>query len=87
MKKLLSIVVVAAIVTSAFAFTTKGTVPLCIRNVVGTACQIINNKHVDPQGVQFLHYPIGDGQWDGTQAGCANAGIVNCSVLIHLINN
>jgi hypothetical protein len=87
MKKLFSVVTVAAIVTSAFAFTTKGVAVFCIRNAEGKACQVITNKHIDDFGANFLEYPLGPGQWDGTQVGCTNAGIANCSVIIHLISN
>jgi hypothetical protein len=85
MKKLLSIAAVAAIVTSAFAFTTKGVAVFCLRNAAGTACQVVNNKHIDPNGVQFLEYPLAPGSWDGQAATCT--GIGNCSQAIKLTNN
>ena len=85
MKKLLSFLAVAAIVTSAFAFTTKGVEIFCVRNAAGNACQIVNNKRIDFLGPQFLHYPLGAGQWDRTVANCV--GIVNCAVPINLSND
>jgi hypothetical protein len=85
MKKLLSIAAVAAIVTSAFAFTTKGVASFCVRS--GNACQVINNKKIEEGLVNFKHYPLGAGQWDGSNANCVNAGIANCSVDIRLVND
>jgi len=76
MKKLLSVVAVAAIVTSAFAFNTKA-LTFCVRNAAASASQIINNRFENPAGQNFLHFPQGVGKWDGTQVGCINASPVH----------
>jgi hypothetical protein len=82
MKILLSVLVVAAIVTSAFAFYTKNLV-YCVRNGAGTACQIVHRVE-NPAGPLFFHYPLAVG-WDGTNAGCTQADTVKCKTPIHLI--
>ena len=87
MKKLLSVFAVAAIVTSAFAFTTKGITVFCVRNVAGTACVTLTDVHVESGLNNSLIYPTCPGQWDGTLAGCTGATTTNCSVAIRLVSN
>jgi hypothetical protein len=87
MKKLLSVLAVAAIVTSAFAFTTNKETRFCLRNASGTACQIVNNKVIDPLGTIYKQYPLGLNQWNGNVATCTAAGIANCSQDIPLLDN
>ena len=81
MKKLLSVLAVAAIVTSAFAFTNKvGPQTFCIRNAAGNGCAFVTaTKDV---GLPFLHYP--KPAWNGTVAACNAAGVNLCSVNILL---
>jgi hypothetical protein len=84
MKKLLSVVAVAAIVTSAFAFNTKN-LTFCVRNAAGTACQIVH-KVEDPSGPIFKQYTIAQG-WDGTALGCTQAPIAKCATNVNLIGD
>jgi hypothetical protein len=86
MKKLLSFLAVAAIVTSAFAFSTK-VAAFCVRNTAGTACQIVANKVIVAGVANYKHFPTCPGQWDGSPASCTNAAITDCSVDIRLQNN
>lgn len=85
MKKLLSVLAVAAIVTSAFAFSTKGAVGFCVRNAAGTACIIKPTSHIDNiNGTAFLQYPLADGQWDGQTSTCTGASTSLCSQSVNL---
>lgn len=85
MKKLLSIAAVAAIVTSAFAFTSKGTASFCVFDAVLNNCKVITGKHIDPTGTLFQEYPLAAGKWDGQTGTCT--GAANCSQNIRLIND
>ena len=86
MKKIFSFVTVAAIVTGAFAFTTKTTTPFCVRNAAGTGCEVSATKMIVAGTPNFKYYSICSG-WDGTALGCTGATIANCSVDVRLINN
>jgi hypothetical protein len=84
MKKLLSVAAVAAIVTSAFAFSPKGIAVFCVRQ--GSACTFKPNFHIDDiNGSTFLQYPLADGQWDGQSSTCTGATTANCSQSVKLI--
>jgi hypothetical protein len=88
MKKLLSVVAVAAIVTSAFAFSTKTSTKFCVRNAGATGCELTpTTKQIIAGTPNFKIYPLGENQWDGSEASCIAAGTVKCSVDIRLINN
>jgi hypothetical protein len=87
MKKLLSVVAVAAIVTSAFAFSTNKVATFCVRNATATGCVVVNNKFIQAGAANAKHFPLSLTQWDGTGAGCTNAAITDCSVDIRLQNN
>jgi len=89
MKKLLSALTVAALVTSAFAFTdTNKALTYCVRNAGGNACVIIRDKLEFTIGTDFLHFPLGSGKWNGTLAGCTNASpVTDCIVTIRLHDN
>jgi len=89
MKKLLSVLAVAAIVTGAFAFSNYNKIgTYCLKNFAGTACTIVPNKGEDSNGILFQHFPLGAGKWNGTLAGCTNASpITDCVVNIHLEDN
>jgi dissimilatory sulfite reductase (desulfoviridin) alpha/beta subunit len=82
MKKLLSVVAVAAIVTSAFAFT-KGQALFCVRS--GSACTVISGVHIETGTANFKQYPLATGQWNGQIATCT--GLANCSQDIRLVDN
>jgi hypothetical protein len=86
MKKLLSILAVIGLVTSAFAFTNyKGIASFCIKQAGGTACGVIQNVMIHPDGAHFQHYPLGTGQWDGTVAKCVAASpVTDCTTPITL---
>jgi len=85
MKKLLSVVAVAAIVTSAFAFNTTAQA-FCVKQ--NGVCTIIRDKVIDNAGQPFTHFPLGAGQWNGTQAGCVNASpVTDCIVNVKLLGN
>ena len=87
MKKLLSVVAVAAIVTSAFAFSTKTVTKFCVRNAGATGCEITATKVIVSGTANFKHYPLGLGSWDGSETGCTGATTTNCSVDIRLADN
>jgi hypothetical protein len=86
MNKLLSVMAVAVIVTSAFAFT-KGVAAFCVRNSAGTGCIIISGVHTENGTPNYKHFPLSIGKWDGTVAGCTSASISDCSVDIRLVSN
>jgi len=86
MKKLLSFLAVAAIVTSAFAFTTKSMVAtFCVLNDLGTDCEVIDDMRIVDGTANNEHFPLGLNQWNGTAANCT--GVANCSVPIRLLPN
>jgi len=87
MKKKLSVLAVAVIVTSAFAFTNKNkALTFCVKS--GNGCVLLQNKVQNPGGIQVQHYPLGAGKWNGTQAGCVNANPqTDCITNIFLIDN
>jgi hypothetical protein len=87
MKKLLSIAAVAAIVTSAFAFSANKVAAFCVRNATATGCQVIQAKEIVSGTPNFKHFPLGLTQWDGSNADCTGAAITDCSVDIRLVNN
>lgn len=89
MKKLLSFLAVAAIVTSAFAFKTMGLGNFCVRDDATNKCKILHAHYIDnASGSEFFHYPLSSTQWDGTLAGCTGASITtDCVNSIKLISN
>ena len=88
MKKILSFLAVASIITSSFALTNKELTDFCVRNAAGTACEVITNKKMSTGTPNFLHYPFGPSQWDGTHSGCTSASpTTDCIVPIRLIDN
>jgi hypothetical protein len=85
MKKLLSVLAVAAIVTSAFAFNTRA-LGYCVLNNAGTACEVRQNVVEQTGTANASHFPFAAGKWNGTHAGCTGASIVtDCITPIKLI--
>ena len=86
MKKLLSVVAVAAIVTSAFAFNTRA-LAYCVLNGTGTACVVKTSVVEQTNGAATdTHFPFAAGKWNGTFAGCnAASPTTDCITPIRLI--
>ena len=89
MKKWLSLLLVIAIVTSIFAFTTNRRLSsYCVFDSSLLTCNVLYNQTLSPTGTAYLHYPMGPGQWDGSWISCFNASIgTDCVVLVRLVNN
>jgi len=86
MKKLLSILAVAVLVTSALAFTNYNkAINYCVKNAAGTSCAVIQNRFECTNGTNFQHFPLGPGKWDGTTARCNSASpVTDCITPIKL---
>lgn len=85
MRKLLSLLAVAAIVTSAFAFTTK-VATFCVLNAAGNACQVLQGRQIVTGQPNFAHFPLGAGGWNGNAAACTGANpATDCDVPINLV--
>lgn len=89
MKKWLSLLLVIAIVTSTFAFTTNRRLSgYCVYDNSLLTCNVLYDQTLSPTGTAYLHYPMGPGQWDGSWISCFNASIgTDCVVLVRLVNN
>jgi len=88
MKKLLSLLAVAAIVTSAFAFTTTTRdATFCVRVGSGQSlsCDIITSQEITDNGTLYFEWPLSATKWNGNADVCRAASpITHCIEEIEL---